>query len=396
MAIDSSIAMGVKPPQIESPMNALAKVLQIREAQQGQQMNALKMDEYQRSVQSQNALRQLLGGFGADHSDNQRKLLQGGYMKEAQDYGKNQAEILKDQTAAEKDKLANAMQKLALGAQLLGSVRDQASYDQARATAQANGLDVSRMQPNYDPAFVEAKRKEGQTVAQQLEQYWKQKGYDTPDANAVLSAQTSRANNQASVGASYANAGATREVAKATRDAATIQRDQATEMKMGDDYRAQSKDFKAVGDAYKQINATLDKAATSPAATLAAATKFMKLLDPGSVVRESELGMALAASGVFDRATNYYNTLKLGKVLTPNQVKDFKNITQQIYGAAQAGQKQVDAHYTKQANAYKLRPEMIVQDLGQNEQPARTVVKTGKLNGRVVHQYSDGTTDYAD
>jgi vacuolar-type H+-ATPase subunit H len=198
------------------------------------------------------------------------------------------------------------------------------------------------------------------------------------------------------VGASYANAGATREVAKATRDAATIQRDQATEMKMGDDYRAQSKDFKAVGDAYKQINATLDKAATSPAATLAAATKFMKLLDPGSVVRESELGMALAASGVFDRATNYYNTLKLGKVLTPNQVKDFKNITQQIYGAAQAGQKQVDAHYTKQANAYKLRPEMIVQDLGQNEQPARTVVKTGKLNGRVVHQYSDGTTDYAD
>lgn len=365
--MNTNIAMQDTSPQFESPVNALAKVLQIRDAQQGQQLHAMKMDEYQRGIASQNGLRQLLTGFGNDHQANQQKLMQGGYLKEAQDYGKNQAAILKDTEATEKDRLSNAMQKLQLGAQILGSVNDQASYDQARATAQAYGLDVSRMQPNYDPAFVAAKRQEGKTMKEQIEEYWKQKGYDTPDANAVLQAKTSTDNNRASVGASYANANATRAVAQATRDAATIQRDQATEMKMGDDYRAQSKSFKEVGDAYKQINATLDQATKSPAATLAAATKFMKLLDPGSVVRESELGMALAASGVFDRATNYFNTLQSGRVLTANQVKDFKNITQQIYGAAQAGQKQVDAHYTKQANAYKLRPEMIVQDLGQND-----------------------------
>ncbi len=188
----------------------------------------------------------------------------------------------------------------------------------------------------------------------------------TSIANNKLTNDTSRLNNQATVGASYANAAATREIAKSTRDAAGIQRDQATEMKLGDDYRAQSKDFKAVNDAYRQINSTLDKATTSPAATLAAATKFMKLLDPGSVVRESELGMALAATGVIDRATNYFNTLQSGKVLTKNQVQDFKNITQQIYGAAQSGQQALDANYRNQAKAYNLRPEMIVQDLGQN------------------------------
>lgn len=201
--------------------------------------------------------------------------------------------------------------------------------------------------------------------------------YRTPDANAKLQAKTSsennvadnltsRANNAATVGASYANAAATRSIASATRDAASIQRDQATEMKLGDDYRAQSKGFKEVGDAYRQITATLDKATTSPAATLAAATKFMKLLDPGSVVRESELGMALAASGVFDRATNYFNVLQSGRVLTPNQVKDFKAITQQIYAAAQEGQRAIDSSYTQQAKAYNLRPGMVVQDLGQN------------------------------
>lgn len=169
----------------------------------------------------------------------------------------------------------------------------------------------------------------------------------------------------ASVNASYANAAATREVAQSNRYAADQQRNQGIEMKLADDYRAQSKGFKEVSDAYRTINASLDEATKSPAATLAAATKFMKLLDPGSVVRESELGMALAATGAFDRLTNYYNTLRFGKVLTASQVADFKSITGQIYQAAQQGQSDLDANYKRQAEAYGLRPEMIIQNLGQ-------------------------------
>jgi hypothetical protein len=177
--------------------------------------------------------------------------------------------------------------------------------------------------------------------------------------------------NQASVGASYANAAATRSVAASNVKAANIQRDQATEMKLGDDWRNQSKDFKSVTDAYSQINATLGSATTSPAATLAAATKFMKMLDPGSVVRESELGMALNSSGVFDRASNYFSTLQSGKKLTETQVADFKNITKQIYGAAQGVQRQVDANYKTQAETYGLRPEVIIQNLGQNDKAGK-------------------------
>ena len=229
--------------------------------------------------------------------------------------------------------------------------------------------------------------------------------YTTPDANAKLQATTSTANNAASnatsrennratVGASYANAAATRSIASATRDAANIRRDQETEMKLGDDYRKQSKDFKDVGDAYRTINATLDQATKSPAATLAAATKFMKLLDPGSVVRESELGMALAASGVLDRATNYFNVLQSGRVLTPNQVKDFKNITAQIYGAAQEGQRGIDTSYTQQAKQYKLRPEMIVQDLGQNANKGKTPTAPQNAQGWKLHTDAGGNKAY--
>ena len=198
--------------------------------------------------------------------------------------------------------------------------------------------------------------------------------FEVPDANTVATNATSRDNNRATVGASLANAAAVRDAAKeqagATRDAARTQRDQATEMKMADDYRAQSKEFGQAMSAHKQLAATLGEATSSPAATLAAATKFMKILDPGSVVRESELGMALAASGVLDRAMNYVSTLQSGQKLTPTQAKDFKSISDKMFVAAQQVQQAIDADYKGKAKAYGLRPEMVTQDIGQN---AKTV-----------------------
>tara|TARA_R110000868_G_scaffold160430_2_gene390038 strand:- start:3102 stop:4373 length:1272 start_codon:yes stop_codon:yes gene_type:complete len=192
----------------------------------------------------------------------------------------------------------------------------------------------------------------------------------TQSADNAATQATSRANNAATVGASLANAAAVRDAAKeqagATRAAANTQRDQATEMKLADDYRAQSKEFSASKSAHEQLTATLGSATTSPAATLAAATKFMKILDPGSVVRESELGMALAASGVIDRAMNYISTLQSGQKLTATQAADFKKISDDMFRAAQRVQQQIDKDYQGKAKAYGLRPEMVTQDLGQN------------------------------
>ena len=57
----------------------------------------------------------------------------------------------------------------------------------------------------------------------------------------------------------------------------------------------------------------------------------MKLLDPGSVVRESELGMAMAASGAMDRLTNYASNVMSGNKLTPTQRKDFQTLADALY-----------------------------------------------------------------
>jgi hypothetical protein len=114
MGIDSSIAMGVKPIQIEDPMNALAKMMQIKDAQQASQLNTLKMDEYQRGVTNQNALRQLMSGFGDDHAANQSKLLKGGFLKESKEYGESQSKIAKEKVDAGKGEAEILDKNLAL------------------------------------------------------------------------------------------------------------------------------------------------------------------------------------------------------------------------------------------------------------------------------------------
>ena len=81
--------------------------------------------------------------------------------------------------------------------------------------------------------------------------------------------------------------------------------------------------------AYSQIKQALGQA--SPAGDLAGATKVMKLLDPGSVVRESELGMAMAATGLLDRVGNYASMILSGNKLTPSQRKDFQSLADKLY-----------------------------------------------------------------
>ena len=103
-------------------------------------------------------------------------------------------------------------------------------------------------------------------------------------------------------------------------------------LKLRGDFRSEPvyKAHQEMQSAYSQIQQSLKQA--SPAGDLAGATKIMKLLDPGSVVRESELGMAMAASGLLDRAQNYASMIISGQKLTPTQRKDFQTLADRLYG----------------------------------------------------------------
>jgi hypothetical protein len=113
--------------------------------------------------------------------------------------------------------------------------------------------------------------------------------------------------------------------------------------------------YKAYGEmqsAYGQINDSLK--AASPAGDLAAATKFMKLLDPGSVVRESELGMAMAASGALDRATNYAQLRISGEKLTPTQREDFAKLSRELFSTATTAYNAKRGEFEQMGTAYGL------------------------------------------
>ena len=113
--------------------------------------------------------------------------------------------------------------------------------------------------------------------------------------------------------------------------------------------------YKAFGEmqsAYGQITDSLKSA--SPAGDLAAATKFMKLLDPGSVVRESELGMAMAATSAFDRAKNYAQMRIDGTKLTEDQRKDFQTLSNQLFTTATGAYNTKRGEYEQMGSAYGL------------------------------------------
>ena len=131
-------------------------------------------------------------------------------------------------------------------------------------------------------------------------------------------------------------------------------------LKLRGDFRSEPvyKGFQEIESAYGQINKGLD--AKSPAGDLAAATKFMKLLDPTSVVRESELAMAMSATGALDRLYNYAKMLTTGEKLTPSQRDDFRTLANEFYSTSYNQYNTKRDEYVGIAERNKLSVEDVV------------------------------------
>ena len=157
-----------------------------------------------------------------------------------------------------------------------------------------------------------------------------------------------------------------------------------------DDFRADSKSYTEIKRQASLINSALKD--PSAAGTLAAATAFMKMLDPGSVVRESELGMALAATGMTDRIMNYANIIQSGKVLTAQQRNEFTSLTREFLQQAEAEHSKRKAYYKDTAESYGLNPSRIIgreqEHQGQQKSARDTTKATNWLKSRNIKTQS--------
>jgi hypothetical protein len=127
------------------------------------------------------------------------------------------------------------------------------------------------------------------------------------------------------------------------------------EMKLAGAFKGEPiyKEYQGMQTAFNQVNTALDQG--SPIGDLAGATKMMKLMDEGSVVRETELALAMAAAGRMDRLKNYLNNAMTGQKLTPTQREDFKSLSSELYAAAgQAYNKKRD-EYQQFGESYKFK-----------------------------------------
>jgi hypothetical protein len=156
------------------------------------------------------------------------------------------------------------------------------------------------------------------------------------------------------------------------------------EEKLRKEYQGRTKVYSELGSTYSNIESSA-KAKTGPG-DVALIIGFMKMLDPGSVVRETEFATARDTAGLYTALENALKKAQNGQFLQSDQRKNFVDLAKQYLDAAQA--KAID---DKKAlgivvKNYKLNPENV---FGQEAPPLPT---SATVNG-VTFQRPASFTD---
>ena len=142
------------------------------------------------------------------------------------------------------------------------------------------------------------------------------------------------------------------------------QLDQA--MKLRKEYAKESSAFKKVGDSFSRVRQSAKN--PSPAGDLAMIFNYMKMLDPGSVVREGEFANAQNSAGVPERIRAMYNNVVNGKRLSDVQRNDFLERSYMMFDAQKQRQSLLKNAYTGIAQRSGLPVEDVIVPMGEDEQ----------------------------
>lgn len=137
------------------------------------------------------------------------------------------------------------------------------------------------------------------------------------------------------------------------------------EFKLSKDFQDVTSDYRKVRDSYTRIKSSAKN--PSAAGDLALIFNYMKMLDPGSVVRESEFATAQNSAGVPDRIRNIYNRVLNGERLGVEQRQDFVGRADQLYQGQLAQYQSTKQDYAGRAEAYGFSPDRV---LGNFEPPS--------------------------
>lgn len=152
--------------------------------------------------------------------------------------------------------------------------------------------------------------------------------------------------------------------------------------KLRNKYIDLSKDFIKVRDSYGRVIAATND--PSPAGDLALIFNYMKILDPGSVVRESEFRTAALSGSYGERIKAAVQKALKGTRMSETMRLDFLDRAKRLYKAQERMQTHLSDTYSTLAKTFGLDPSTIAVDLSGRFAPSsmsgkKTIPETSHL-----------------
>lgn len=121
-----------------------------------------------------------------------------------------------------------------------------------------------------------------------------------------------------------------------------------------------SGDFRTMRNAIGKIKASASD--PSPAGDLALIFNYMKILDPNSVVRESEFATAENTGSIPDRVWRQYNKVLEGERLAPPMRADFVDTAGRLFASQAASQTRLEQEFIGIAERANISPQDVIVD----------------------------------
>jgi hypothetical protein len=141
------------------------------------------------------------------------------------------------------------------------------------------------------------------------------------------------------------------------------------EQDLREEYAALSKNFRSVQEGVDRVEAGAKL--NNAVGDLSLIFGYMKLLDPGSVVREGEFANAENAQGVPDRIRNVWNKIIAGERLNPSTRQEFVAAAKELGTSQMERQSRLTEQFRGISADAGVDPERVIMDFGpKKEAPA--------------------------
>lgn len=196
---------------------------------------------------------------------------------------------------------------------------------------------------------------------------------------------------------------------KQKEQALKIQTEMASDLRKEWESNKLTINTRQISQAYERIQASAKQITEDDfgAGDLALIFNYMKMLDPGSAVREGEFANAENSGGISRKVANLYNKLRTGKRLDPAVRQDFLNRSHALMNAQLKTQEKFNQRMLKLAAKsdvegedvvdFTLRPGQDPREVDAVEKPEKKKqVKRKAYNPTTdvtMILYSDGTTE---